>query len=233
MYSVKDLHYGFRRRVNKIESLQNRNFYVEQIDDYLNEATLIFVSEVAEQFEYSQHYTDDLRQLIKYDVSTALINADIYTEATLPPDYYRILKSYSFAVTDKCTIPRRMQHYYTQSDDVEAFLADELYNPNFEWAETGIRLAGNNLLVYHDNKFSIQDVKLDYISRHPRIANPSDSIGGSYTLPNGTVAVQQDLILDSTNQPEKIMDIAALLAYMDISDPNFQTKLSKIINVYK
>lgn len=233
MYSIKDLHYGFRRRANKIESLQNRNFYVEQIDDYLNEALKIFMVEVSKEFELRQDLIDDLRQLVVNDVSLPITYKDGYVQSVLPDDYFRLVRSYSIASNPKCTGTRRMSHYAIQTDDLENFLKDPLYKPDYYWGETGYRMLQDKILVYTNNEFNISDIVIDYIKQHPRIANPEDSRNATYTLPNGTVAVQQDLILDSTNQPEKIMDIAVLNAYMDISDPNYQIKLNKILNVYK
>ena len=233
MYSIKDLHYGFRRRANKIESLQNRNFYVEQIDDYLNEALSVFVREIGMEIETNQHRIDDLRQLVKSEVQVSPTTYPTYVEAALPSDYYRLMKSYSTASNPSCGSTRRLIHYAVQSDDEETLLRDPLYKPDFFWGETAYRLIGNNIRVYTNGEFNIDLVTLDYLSKHPRLGNPDDSRNGTYTLPNGTVATQQDLILDSTNQPESIMDIAVLLAYMDISDPNYQIKLNKILNVYK
>lgn len=233
MYSIKDLHYGFRRRANKVESLQNRNFYVEQIDDYLNEALTVFVREIAMELETNQHRIDDLRQLVRSEVQTSPTVHPTYVESQLPADYYRLMKSYSTASNPKCNSKRRLIHYAVQSDDEETLLRDPLYKPDFFWGETAYRLIGDKIRVYTNGEFNIDAITLDYLSKHPILGNPEDSRNATYTLPNGTVAAQQDLILDSTNQPEAIMDIAVMLAYMDISDPNYQIKLNKILNVYK
>jgi hypothetical protein len=233
MYSVKDLHYGFRRRANKVETLQNRNFFVEQIDDYLNEALTIYVRSKMQSVEKDQDDIDDLRQLIKSEVQLLLQIEELYTNGTLPIDYYRLLKSYSIATSKQCSQPKRLSHYSVQADDEESFLKDELYKPSYEWGETGYRIIDNVIRVYTNNEFDITNIVIDYLYKHPRIANPEDSRNGTYTLPSGVVAIQQDLILDSTNQPEIIMDIAVMNAYMDISDPNYSIKLNKLINVHK
>lgn len=230
MYSVQNLHYGFRRRANKVESLQNRNFYVEHIDDYLDEATTIYIREISKMFEVDQTKIDDIRQLVKSEIVLPITTFDKYVLAALPDDYYRMAKKYALANRSDCKDTKRMRLYFVQSDDEENFLSDELYKPSFVWNETGCRLVGNDMKVWTNNEFTISGVVIDYIFKHPRIANPQDSRNGTYNLPDGTIAVQQDLILDSTNQPECIMDIAVLLAYMDISDPAYQVKLQKIIN---
>ena len=233
MYSIKDLHYGFRRRANKVESLQNRNFYVEQIDDYLNEALTTYIRRKLATVEKEQEDIDDLRQLVKSEVSLSLTQSLNFVDASFPTDYLRLLKSYSFASSSNCTIQKRLAHYSLQADDEEAFLKDPLYKPSYEWGETGYRIIDNVMRVYTNNEFVVSDVKIDYLYKHPRLGNPLDSRNGTYTLPNGVVAIQQDLILDSTNQPDIIMDIAVLNAYMDISDPNYSIKLNKLLNVNK
>lgn len=230
MYSVQNLHFGFRRRANKVESLQNRNFFVEQIDDYLDEATKVYIREVSKLFEVDQTKIDDLRQLVKSEIVLTTTPFDKYVEAELPTDYYRMAKKYALATRTDCKDIKRIKLYPIQSDDEEDFLSDDLYKPSFIWNETGYRLIGNKIRVWTNDEFNVGSVVLDYIYKHPRIANPLDSRNGTYSLPDGTVAVQQDLILDSTNQPECIMDIAVLMAYMDISDPAYQIKLQKIIN---
>jgi len=230
MYSIKDLHYGFRRRANKIESLQNRSFFVEQIDDYLNEALTTYIIETSKLFELEQSLIDDLRQLIKYNVELVPTAQPNHAEAVLPLDYFRLVRSSSIATNPSCSGTRIMSHYAVQSDDVETLLKDPLYKPDYYWGETAYRLLQDKIIVYTNGDFTINLINIDYISKHPRLGNPEDSRNGTYSLPNGTIATQQDLILDSTNQPEKIMDIAVLNAYMDISDPNYQIKLQKIIS---
>jgi hypothetical protein len=67
MYDINLMHYGFRRRANKVDSLQNRNFYVEQIDDYLNEALNSYVNELLKVAEYNKSVDDSLQVLLKTD----------------------------------------------------------------------------------------------------------------------------------------------------------------------
>lgn len=237
MYSIKNLHYGFRRRANKVESLQNRNFFVEQIDDYLNEGLKTYEREVSKLVEYDQTRIDDLRQLIKSETSLSVTPYALFVEAPLPSDYYRMLKKYAIATSTTCSTKKKLRLFSVQSDDEENLLSDSLYKPSFEWNETAYRLIGDNIRVWTNGEFNVDSIIIDYLYRHPRLGNPEDSRNGAYNLPDGTPAVQQDLLLDSTNQPECIMDIAVLLAYMDIADPAYQIKLQKIINtqnyVYK
>ena len=232
MYSIKDLHYGFRRRANKIESLQNRSFYVEQIDDYLNEGLNIYISEMCKSLELDQSFIDKLRQLINYEYTLTPVNTGDSAEAVLPINYYRLMRSYSIATKPSCSTKRKMTHYAVQTDDLDPLLSDPDYEPNFDWSETAYRLVQDKIIVYTKG-FTIDEIVIDYIQKHPRLGNPEDSRNGTYTLPSGIVATQQDLILDSTTQPDQIMDIAVMAAYMDISDPNYQIKLNKILNVYK
>ncbi|HQP02935.1 MAG TPA: hypothetical protein PK337_11615 [Bacteroidia bacterium] len=70
------------------------------------------------------------------------------------------------------------------------------------------------------------------MSRHPRLGNPINSRNGSYNLPDGTAAQQQNLILSNRNQDNIITDIATLLVSIDTTDLSYQLKLNKLIQNY-
>jgi hypothetical protein len=46
--TIKEMHYDFKRKFNKVDSQKNRNILVPEIDLYLNEAEEIFVKLIAE-----------------------------------------------------------------------------------------------------------------------------------------------------------------------------------------
>ncbi len=227
MYSPENLHFEFKQKVNKVDSLQNRNFFVEQIDHYLNEALNIFIEEVLKLAEADQNKIEYIGQLIKEEILTGTATALNYV-FDLPSDYYRHLNSMSIEKECKSLI----SHYPVQHDDLNAFLSDPLYKPSLEWRETGYQLQGNKLIVWTNGEFDIDNVKITYVKKHPRIANPIQSRNGTYNLPDGTLAVQQGLLLDSRRQFNTITDIAALNVHIDIYDSNYQTKLNKLITNY-
>lgn len=70
------------------------------------------------------------------------------------------------------------------------------------------------------------------MSEHPRLGNPINRRNGSYNLPDGTAAQQQNLILSNRNQDNIITDIATLLVSIDTTDSSYQLKLNKLIQNY-
>lgn len=229
MYPIENSHYDFKRRINKVDSLQNINFYVEQIDAYLNEALFIFIEEMLKLAEIDQNVMEALSNLIESEHTLlSLTTEPLRILAQLPTDYYRLLNSYSYI--DSCKA--RINHYPIQHDDINAFLTDPNYKPSLLWRETGYQLEKGKIIVWTNGEFSIDKVVISYIKRHPRLGNPNGSRNGAYNLPDGTPAQQQGLLLDNKRQYDIIADIAVLNASIDTSNPDYQIKLNKILQNY-
>jgi hypothetical protein len=230
MYPVESLHYGFRLHKNIIDSEQRANFSVEQIDVYLNEALNLYIATIVEQVEYNQKRLDDLRPLVVRELQLEIDSTDtVKTTFKLPKDYYRRLRSFSIA--ENCSTV--IAHIPCQLDDLDNYLKDSNYKPSLVWGETIVYLHGNLIDVYHQGDFNPTVTKMDYIKTHPRLANPEKSRAGQYNLPDGTAAVQQGLLLDTTNQPDIIVEIAVLNASMDTSSQEYQLRLNKLFNLNK
>lgn len=228
MSSIKELHFLFKRKINKVDSLQNKNFFVEQIDIILNEALNTFIEGVLKYAELDQNKIEFINQLINTSTLTVKTMGDKYIDFELPSDYYRHLNSYSKVL--ECDI--ELSHYPVQFDDLNSFLNDEYYSPSLEYRETGYYLLGDKIRIYTNGNFNVTEVTLNYVKKHPRLGNPEQSRLGSYILPNGDIAVQQDLILSNRNQQDIITDIAAVIAAIDITDPDYQLKINKLIQKY-
>lgn len=231
MYSIKNAHYKFKQHANKVDGLRNANFLVPQIDEYIYEAFIIYIENVCTQLELNQKRRDDIRQL---EVKNALlpvvkVNDDYYT-ADLPGDYYRYLESYSVCKTDKCP-PKEIKNYFIRKDDI--YTNDPMFNSSYIFERVNLDMSGNKLYMYYDG-FDITEVYLTYVRKPKRPANPQDYVGGTYNLPDGTPAVQQDIEIDSTFQVNKIIDIAVLIAMRDVGNTiDFESQLNKILNISK
>lgn len=231
MYDINLMHYGFRRRANKVDSLQNRNFYVEQIDDYLNEALNSYVNELLKVAEYNKSVDDSLQVLLKTD--TLLPIEDVtnsIVKATLPVDYLRHVRSYSKASAECCNVVQDIKHYRIQGDDENAYIEDPLYKPSYLYRETGYRIVGNTLRILK-GELDIQQVFMDYYAKHPRLGNPNNARTGAYNLADGTPAVQQSLLFTNPKQADIIMDLAVLASYVDTNNPTFQNQVSKMTSM--
>ena len=94
--TVQEMHYEFKLKLNKVDSLDYSNFQVPEIDWYLNEAMNVYMkqkygifSSRGAGFETIQKRIDDLRNLVtKRGLATGLSQIDSNTyEAVLPQDY--------------------------------------------------------------------------------------------------------------------------------------------------
>lgn len=72
--NIKEMHYDFKRKLNKVDSSTYRNLKIPEIDTYLNEAQELFVKIVAYPrlrsylgLEKGQRSIDDIRSLVKND----------------------------------------------------------------------------------------------------------------------------------------------------------------------
>ena len=229
MFPIEQLHYNFRLHKNVVDSEQRANFSVEQIDIYLNEAMNMYIATAADFVEYDQKRRDDLRPLTKLKTQLSFFSSDDDKFTFhLPQDYYRRLISNS--VPDECK-EAKITHIICQLDDLDSYLTNDNYKPSLIWRETVVYIHSDYMDVYHSGKFTPSVTYLDYISKHPRLGNPQKSRAGAYNLPDGTPAVQQGLLLDTTNQPDIIVEIAVLNATMDTSSQEYQLRLNKLLNL--
>ena len=246
---VGEMHYEFKLKLNKVDSLDYTNFLVPEIDWYLNESQHIFIktrysgnNSRAAGFEQSQKRIDDLRNIVVRDTILATIptssDPSVY-EAVLPSTG---LERYLFSLRIiangfKSTCEGKLNCILTQHDDLNDTLKNPFYAPSFEWREVPIVFGtsgggasdANKVFVYTDGSFSITSLNIDYL-RHPaRIAYPSGIAGGQYMLPDssGTViSIDQNCELAEHTHKE-IVDLAVSIVAGDIDHPGIQSKMLK------
>jgi hypothetical protein len=240
--TVQEQHIDFKRKLNKIDTAVNVNIEVPFIDEYLNEAQEIFIKRRIQPnnayrtgFENTQKRIEDLKDIVKRNPTSSpnivltKVNDNLYS-ATLPVDYLYYIRGNAEA--KKGTCKRDLSCIVQQHDDLNNVLDSQFYSPSFEWGETPIVFANNQIYIYSDGTFELKNLKLDYIRRPARIANPDafiDDLGNSgYLLPitdslgNFIPAVQQDCELQSMYATREIVDIAVELAHIDLGDPKHQ-----------
>lgn len=240
--TVQEQHIDFKRKLNKIDTSVNINIEVPFIDEYLNEAQEIFIKRRIQHnniyrvgFENTQKRIEDLKHIVKRNpttspnISLVKINDNLY-QAELPSDYLYYIRAN--VACRKGTCDGELSCIVQQHDDLNSILTSTFYSPSFEWRELPVVFANDKLYAHSDGTFSITNLKLDYIRRPARIANPDafiDDLGDSgYLLPikdnlgNYIPAVQQDCELQSMYACREIVDIAVELAHIDLADPNHQ-----------
>ena len=229
--SIKDMHYDFKVRLNKIDSNQYRNIKIPEIDRKLNEAALIIVKSITRPrrsinsvLQYNQRSMEDIRTLIVDASPLTITQLDVKTfSVTLPENYFSYIKSEILASKGDCKnikledIVRRHEDKYEEVYDISSF----------EWRECNLNFTGNTIKMFTDTTFSIDSFKLDYIRQFAYMHNAEDFLSTGYALPNGTVLTGfQDCELPEVLHTE-IVDLAVLIASGEINALDYQIKLNK------
>lgn len=229
---IRDMHYDFKVKFNKLDSQQNKNLLIPEIDWKLTEAQDVFVKAVAEPryrqglgFELNQRSIDDIKTIAKkqfFDKGTCMVlsKIDDFTYQTeLPQDYMFYTSARVIATKGGCTNKELVAHVVQDDDLHQETWSSE---PSFEWRETNISFGNGNIpgkgyvVVKSDGSFTPTHLCLHYIVQPPRLHNARDVSGGQYMLPSGQLLTGfQDCILPSHVHSE-IVDLAVLLATTDL-----------------
>lgn len=224
--NIKEMHYDFKKKLNKIDSAQYRNLLIPEIDWVLNEAQEIFVKSIAEPhsysylgFEKSQRNTDDIRTLVKKSditVNNGKIN--------LPDDYMYFVSAKAImnnACGDRQATIRIRQH----DDDFESSPFDK---SSYDWAMVNAVFEGNNLILFTDNTFVNRSVQLVYIKKPVYMHDAEDFNLTGYSLPNGnTLYGYQDCELPEQVHRD-IVDLAVQIASGELETNGYQIHTRKV-----
>ena len=242
--NIKEFHYDFKVKIDKVDSLSKRNFNVAEIDWILNEAILLFVKErygitnIKQQgFETSQKRISDLNNLV---VKCPTIKQPALIPNLVSPNLWEVdLKDlkypYLFLIRGECKVsksncaPRVAILKQIPHDDLSTSLTNPFYKPSFLWQEVLTVFGRNNntpdstlsnsvnqqASVYmYTDDFAIDEVYLEYIKYPNKV-----SIGG-YTYLDGSPSVLTECDLAEETHKE-IVDIAVTEASRIIEDPEF------------
>ena len=242
---VGEMHYEFKLKLNKVDSLDYSNFLAPEIDWYLNEAQEVFIKQRYGKtnvkragFETTQKRTDDLRNLVVKDLilasSPTSSDPSVY-ESVLPHDYMFSIRNIANGMKGICE--GKLNCVQTQHDDLNDTLKNPFYAPSFEWREVPLVFGtsgggasdANKIFVYSDGSFSITSVNMDYLRQPARIAYPSGIAGGQYMLPDsaGTVISTDQNCELAEHTHKEIVDLAVQIVAGDIDHPGIQSKMLK------
>ena len=156
--SIKNMHYSFKAKLNKLDSQQNRNLLVPEIDLAINEAIGIFIRLIAEPrvknhlgFETSQRSTDDIRVLVETDKEVVLEDKLI----SLPVDYNYFLNSKVTISTEDCTGKEVVVKIQQHDDEFEN---SAFYKSSFKWGRVNGLFTTKGLQLYAKD-FNIDSAK--------------------------------------------------------------------------
>lgn len=228
MVASEKLHYLFKRGVDKIDSQRNRNFYIPEIDLYLNEAYILLIKAIAKPrlfrglgFEINSRTTSDIHTMVATDFSLAVANNVVL----LPQDYLYDVKHKALISKGKCKkqLTRKVV-VYQHADDYEN---NPFFRSDFDWRELAVLMNDKGFEMMVDD-FTVDEYLLSYIKSHPYMHYAEGYEGGSYIdLDGNTLTGKQDCLLPEPAAYD-LVDIAVFIAMGDINSPEIQTKVNKL-----
>lgn len=237
--NIREMHYDFKQKLNKIDSQKYKNLQVPEIDWKLNEAIEVFVKVIAEPrlkngfgFEINQRSIDDIRSLVinqSLEVGNCLTASNYDNESyivTLPEDYWFHISSEAYGSKNTCS-GIRLDTKISQHDD--RIKTSSFDVSSFEWRTVNIRFFEDGIRIFTDGTFSIESLCLDYIRKPIKVYNAQDHTGGSYRdLGTGAILTgSQDCDLPAPTHRE-IVDLAVLIATGDLQISDYQIKQNKL-----
>lgn len=103
--TIREMHYDFKKKFNKVDSQKNRNLLVPEIDWALNEAEKLFVKLIAYP-RLRNHLGFETTQRSIEDIRTVVVKSSIIPNAnkvvSLPSNYEYYLKAQCTISKGKC-----------------------------------------------------------------------------------------------------------------------------------
>lgn len=231
--NIRDMHYDFKQKLNKIDSQQNRNLRVPEIDWKLNEAMDIFIKSIAEPrvnnhlgFEVNQRSIDDIRTLVinKEVLDITEVATGVYA-ADIPYEYMFYVSAKVKITKDNCPtrIARAIPKKHKDRHEEKSF-----NKSSYEWKEVNIHFYEDGIRIFTDETFEATELYLDYIRKPLYMHNAQDFLpGATYTLPNGRVLTKYQSCELPEHTHREIVDIAVLITTGDLQIPDYQIKQNK------
>ena len=232
--NIREMHYDFKQKINKIDSQQYRNLKVPEIDWKINEAIELFIKIVAEPkfatklgFETSQRVIDDIRTLVVNSEELVEFSKDEDTATFTIPDTY-----FDFVGIDKllmksgsCEVKADKVFVRQHDDDFQDSPFDR---SNFLWREANVRFYNEGIKVFTSGEFTVEGLYLNYIKQPASVNNCEDFVGGQYkTLAGVVLSTSVDCDLPVHTHRE-VVDIAVMIATGDLQIPDYQIKKDKL-----
>jgi len=186
-----------KERLNKLDSNDYDNIEVWQFIEAFNKGqsawcrrNLHGTNQTREGDEGSKRRIDDLQILLITDPSATVIDKGVYVEVTggIPAEYMEWKRIDVYATNSCCPDKRSMVTYLAEEGNVAQLLRDYNKKPNFAWAETFATLSNNNINVYTNNEFTIENVILTYYRQPVRIQ--IQGVVDPYTLVVSPISVE-------------------------------------------
>lgn len=236
--NIREMHYDFKQKINKIDSQKYRNLRIPEIDWKLNEAINVFVKIIAEPrlrnnlgFEINQRTIDDIRTLVinqSFKLSncvTTVAYDDMSFLAELPEDYLFYVSSSVSATKGNCKNVNIRTKLRQHDDEHEESLFD---SSSFEWREVNMRFFEKGVRLFTDGTFNIEAWCVNYIRKPVFVHNAEQYINNTYNLLDGTALTGSQSCDLPEHTHREIVDLAVLIATGDMQIPDYNVKQAKI-----
>lgn len=238
--NIREQHYDFKQKLNKVDSQKDRNLIIPEIDWKLNEATEVFVKMIAQPrlrsqlgFETTQRTIDDIRTIVVDQKPQDYIVATAYDTTSFivspPVDYWYLAKIKILATKGDCTDVLLYDSKEVQHDDQSE--SSPFDKSSFEWRTSNYRFNKEGLRVFTDGSYTITKVGFEYIKRPVLVHNAQDYVNGTYNMLDGTVLTG----FQNSDLPEgvhrEIVDIAVMITAGDLNLPSYGLKQNKVKTV--
>lgn len=232
--NIGKMQFEVKRKLNRLDSQQNRNFKIPVLDNIINEAIEIYIASIAQPrvqnqlgFETSQRSIDDIRTIVidRKPIKTTKIDSKSYT-ISLPTDYQYFISATALIKKQGCE-DRTARCIPTQHDD--RFEESVFDDSSFGWREVNIWFYEGGIKIFTDGTFDIDTVYLNYIRKHKYVHNAEAFLPAKQYISLDGVLLKgsQDCELPEPTHRE-IVDIAVLLMAMELQLPDIQIKQAKL-----
>lgn len=209
-----------KQRLNKIDSQDYDSIETWTFIEAFNKAQVEWVRRQLHGYnnhkegdEGSNRRIDDLQILLNTE-TMSLTKKDKYYQFAIPGNYLQ-WKRVSIKASQECCSKQDMIVYLVEEDDIDLLLRTKSKQPSFEWRETLCTVKNNNVLVYTNNDFTI-DQALFTFYRQPlkiQVLNSTNPYTGVVSTQNVNCEFKDDIV-------ELIIDDAASIIAGDIESMN-------------
>lgn len=225
--NIKEMHYDFKLKLNKLDSQKNRNILVPEIDWVLNTAEKLLVKIIAFPrmkpnmgFEFNQRTIEDIRTVVKESPDIPIVNNVI----PIPGDYEYFVKGHCLTSKGNCKNIRARLFIAKHGNMHEE---SSFFSSSFLWREIYGLFREEGIKLLKDDTFSADTAKISYIRKRKFMHNAASFYGGTYNALDGTVLTgTQNCELPEIVHAE-VVDLAVFLTANSIptKDVNFKNNI--------
>lgn len=239
--NVNELHYSFKIKADKVDSLKTKNFLPAEIDWILNESIQEFVDNKYHDFETKQDLIDQLSSLV-IKSPTSLQSGLVPTVETtgvykidlgdLSYPYLHLVRLNALGSKTGCS-NKILKGRQVSHDELDKVLLSPFEGPNYTWSNLPYVFGKSNSSDYNSGIFLYTNQEFNLLEIYPEyLKQPIKVFYGGYNSLDGQYIITDPEV--NCDLPEafhrRIVDIAVAEAYRYMNSEAFQLKYQKLLN---